>query len=108
MNTPLSSYGFLHNLQQDLKQIAPSFSEAFNNKDYKSLAFKSAGIGVGAMLCAQGVYQFSKGAQEQVENPEKPNEKQTNFTRMFLGAMTAFFGASALYIAATSRAKLTR
>lgn len=108
MNTHTEPYGLLHNLRQDLKQVAPSFSNALQNKDYKTLMIKGTGVVLGSLLTAQGVYQFSKGAQEQVENPEKSNEKQTNYTRMFLGAMTTFFGASMLYLAATSHLKLSR
>lgn len=108
MNTLSEPYGLLHNLRQDMKQVAPSFCDALHRKDYKALAVKSTGTVMGSLLTAQGVYQFSKGAQEQVENPERPNEKQTNYTRMFLGAMTTFFGASMLYLAATSHLRLAR
>lgn len=108
MDASQESNGLIQNLQRDMKQIVPSFRDALNKKDYKAFLIKSTGVVVGSFLTAQGVYHFGLGAKEQVQNPEKPNEQQTNYTHMFLGAMTTFFGASMLYLALTSPLKLKR
>lgn len=88
------------NAKADLERIKPSFAEAYQSGNYRELAFKSAGVAAGALLTAKGIEQFAKGTAERIPGAQDPNTTQPNYTRMFVGTLSAFFGAAALYLAA--------
>jgi hypothetical protein len=89
--------------RNDYQRTLETFEEARLDKNYKGLAFKTAGCSLGCMLGLSGVYQIAKGFGEIVPNPEKPNTDQYNWTRICVGAMTTFFGAAALYLSAIAK-----
>lgn len=94
--------------REDAGRVGSSFATAYEHGHYKELAFKSAGVAVGAMLGAKGVQQFVKGLNERVPATQDPASTQMNYTRMFVGALTGFFGAATLYVAACRGIPLAR
>lgn len=88
------------NAKADLERAGPSFSEAYKGGHHRELAFKTAGVTAGVLITAKGVEQLVKGASERVPGTQDPSATQANYTRMFVGALTTFFGASALYLSA--------
>lgn len=95
-------------VRDDIGQAAASFSKAYEQGHYKELAFKGAGVTVGALLGAKGVQQFVKGINERVPATQDPTSTQMNYTRMFVGTLTSFFGAAALYLAACRSIPIAR
>jgi len=91
---------FRRAIKHDWNKAGKLFSAAWEQKDYTSLGVKGGACAIGCVLMADGVYQFVKGVGERVPNPEKPSQDEANWTRMYVGAMTGFFGAAALYIGA--------
>lgn len=90
----------VRNAKADLERVKPSFVDAYQGGHYRELAFKTAGVTAGALLTAKGVEQFVKGATDRIPGAQDPNTTQPNYTRMFVGALSTFFGAAALYLAA--------
>lgn len=89
-----------HFAKEDMAQVMKSFADAYTQGHHAELAFKSAGVVAGAVLTAKGVQQFVKGVSERVPGAQDPNTTQPNYTRMFVGSFSAFFGAAALYLSA--------
>lgn len=89
-----------HFAKEDMAQVRKSFSDAYTHGHHVELAFKTAGVVAGATLTAKGVQQFVKGASERVPGAQDPSTTQPNYTRMFVGGFSVFFGAAALYLAA--------
>ena len=87
----------------DWAKAGDSFKQVLESKDRGALGMKCAGVAMGSVIAANGVYQFVKGANERVQNPEAEGENQLNYTRMFVGAMSLFLGAGALYHGACAR-----
>ncbi len=94
--------------RKDCAQITQNFGKAIAQGDHKGLAIKAVATGVGCYLVGGGVYQIVQGNGEQVPNPEKEDTMQRNWTRMFVGGMTAFTGAATLYLTAVTKLGFSR
>jgi hypothetical protein len=99
------SGGYWRAFGKRFKDIKPTFDAAYDrlsNQGKPGLFIaKTAGVGIGAVVMADGVYHIVAGSDEQVEDMFLHNETSRNYVRMFTGACEVLGGAMMAYLAAT-------
>ena len=87
------------------KDIKPTFDFAYHRLSNEGkpgpFLIKTASVGLGAVVMADGVYHIIAGSNEQVEDLFLHNEQRRNYVRMFTGACEVLGGAMLAYLGAT-------
>lgn len=83
-----------------VEDTGPTFDYAWQHEK-PQFFIKSAGVGVGALLMADGLYHISKGFDEEVDDQFLHRQTGRNHVRMFAGAVELMTGAAALYLGLT-------